>query len=244
LENSWRSDDEALLKKLSAIRTHEPSKEMLGKICRRHKAWSDHHEPTAWDIQNVFRQHPDTTVVTCTRRAADLVNELNVRVKYGKRPAMATLPTEFDANNENYDAKGKLRQDRRPKPKMTPMHRGMRMHLTRNLDKAHDFVYGMEVSVEDFHAESECLRVRTKTGKVLAVYRYTDPETKCTFYPIRVGYASTIYKLQGAQLPHVTIWLDRPHMKAAAYVAMSRVRRDDEYLFGGVVTTEHVVPNA
>ena len=42
----------------------------------------------------------------------------------------------------------------------------------------------------------------------------------------------------------VTIWLDRPHMKAAAYVAMSRVRRDDEYLLGGVVTKKHVVPNA
>ena len=77
-----------------------------------------------------------------------------------------------------------------------------------------------------------------------AVYKYTDPETRCTFFPIRCGYASTIYKMQGAQLPHVTIWLDRPGMKAAAYVAMSRVRRDNEYLLGGIVTQGHVVPNA
>ena len=55
---------------------------------------------------------------------------------------------------------------------------------------------------------------------------------------------ATIYKMQGAQLPHVTIWLDRPGMKAAAYVAMSRVRRDNEYLLGGIVTQAHVVPNA
>ena len=33
-------------------------------------------------------------------------------------------------------------------------------------------------------------------------------------------------------------------MKAAAYVAMSRVRRDNEYLLGGIVTQAHVVPNA
>ena len=77
-----------------------------------------------------------------------------------------------------------------------------------------------------------------------AVYKYTDPETRCTFFPILCGYASTIYKMQGAQLPHVTIWLDRPGMKAAAYVAMSRVRRDNEYLLGGIVTQGHVVPNA
>lgn len=30
------------------------------------------------------------------------------------------------------------------------------------------------------------------------------------FYPIRIGYAGTIYKFQGATLPHVTTWLDRP----------------------------------
>ena len=172
------------------------------------------------------------------------MNERYVRAEYGKRPPMATLPTEYDANSDNYDKNGKLRQDRRPKPKMAPTHRGMRAHLTRNLDKEHDFVNGMEATLEDYDQESECLRVRTKTGKVLAAYKHTDPETRCTFFPIRCGYASTIYKMQGAQLPHVTIWLDRPHMKAAAYVAMSRVRRDDAYLLGGVVTKEHLVPNA
>ena len=92
--------------------------------------------------------------------------------------------------------------------------------------------------------ESECPRVRTKAGKVLPVYRYTDPERHCNFFPIRCGHASTIYKVQGAQLPHVTIWLDKPRMKAAGYVAMSRVRRDNEYLLGGILRQEHLLPNA
>lgn len=39
------------------------------------------------------------------------------------------------------------------------------------------------------------------------------------FYPIHIGYAGTVYKLQGATLPHVTIWLDRPHIRAAAYAS-------------------------
>ena len=47
---------------------------------------------------------------------------------------------------------------------------------------------------------------------------------------------------QGAELPHVTIWLDRPGQRAAAYVAMSRVRRDQDYKFGGVCKRKHFLP--
>lgn len=39
------------------------------------------------------------------------------------------------------------------------------------------------------------------------------------FYPIRLVYAGTIYKFQGATLPHVTIRLDRPYTRAAAYAS-------------------------
>ena len=244
LDKSWRSTDDVLLDKLSTLRTQAPSPDMIAKICRNHKAWSDHHYPTAWDIQTVFRNHPETTVVTCTRRGANLVNDLYLQAKFGNRPPMAVLPTEFDANEDNFDKQRKLRGDRRPRPKMLPVHRGMRVHLTRNLNKEHDFVNGMEGTIEDYDEDSECLRIRTKTGRLLAGHKYTDPETKCTFFPIRAGYASTIYKMQGAQLPHVTIWLDKPGVKAAAYVAMSRVRRDNDYLLGGIVTKKHLVPNA
>ena len=63
-----------------------------------------------------------------------------------------------------------------------------------------------------------------------------------TAYPIRPGYACTIHKQQGAELGHITIWLDVPFMRAAGYVAMSRVRRDEDYLVGGRVTRRHFVP--
>ena len=104
----------------------------------------------------------------------------------------------------------------------------------------------MEVTVEAYDDRSKSIRVRTKTGKRLCVYRYTDPDPehqKANFFPIRYGYASTIYKMQGATLPHVTIWLERPGLRANAYVAMSRVERDDQYLFGGKLTQQHFVPN-
>ena len=43
-------------------------------------------------------------------------------------------------------------------------------------------------------------------------------------------------------MPHVTMWLDRPGQRAAAYVAMSRVRRDQDYKFGGVCKRKHFLP--
>ena len=79
------------------------------------------------------------------------------------------------------------------------------------------------------------------------MFQYTDPNPEAqnvSFFPIRLGYASTIYKMQGAELAHVTIYLDRPGQRAAAYVAMSRVKNDGDYLFGGHYTKKHFVPNA
>ena len=105
---------------------------------------------------------------------------------------------------------------------------------------------GMECDVMGWNERSKCLTVLTKTNVTLAVYHYTDPAPEAqgiTFFPIRLGYASTIYKLQGAQLDHITIWLDVPGQRAAAYVALSRVRHDADYLFAGQLTKRHFVPN-
>ena len=49
--------------------------------------------------------------------------------------------------------------------------------------------------------------------------------------------------MQGAELEHVTIYLDVEGQKAAAYVALIRVRGDGDYLFGGKLTRRHFVPN-
>ena len=125
--------------------------------------------------------------------------------------------------------------------------KGLRIHLTRNLDKPGDFVNGMECTIKHWDEAHRCLQVETITGKALAVYQYTDPKPEAqnvSFFPIRLGYASTIYKMQGAELEHITIYLDVPGQRAAAYVAMSRVKHDEDYLFGGKYTRKHFVPNA
>ena len=99
---------------------------------------------------------------------------------------------------------------------------------------------GINISIYQYTNASlyQCISV--------AVYQYTDPKPEAqnvSFFLVRLGYASTFYKLQGAQLPHVTIYLDVPGNRAAAYLAMSRVKKDTDYLFGGHHHAKHFVPN-
>jgi ATP-dependent exoDNAse (exonuclease V) alpha subunit len=217
-------------------------------ILRGHKAWSTHHEPTREDLQLLWRKHPQTTLLTCTRRGAQKVNVLSAEILRGNLRTLATVGGDFDDNPANFDDKNKLIEHRRPLPSKMHLFKGLRVQLTRNQDKKNHFVNGMEAEVEDYDPVSGCITVLTKTGRTIAVYLYTDVDqdhnNPMPFYPMRYGYASTIYKRQGAQLSHVTIWLDQKNMRAHAYVAMSRVRRDGDYLFGGHYNdTQSFVPN-
>ena len=122
---------------------------------------------------------------------------------------------------------------------------GQKIFLTRNLDKENGFVNGMPARIEGYDASSKCLHVVTKLGKTLAVYPYTEEvqgHGRITSFPVRFGYSSTIPKIQGTTLEHITIWLDRPGCRAAAYVAMSRVEKDEDYLLAGHLATKHFVP--
>lgn len=152
---------------------------------------------------------------------------------------------DFECNEENYDAKGNLKKKVALKPAITKIYRGMRIFLTRNLDKREDFVNGMVAEIEDYDSESKCLEVKTRTGKRLAIHLYTEEvedHGNVTCFPVRVGYACTVPKIQGSTLPHVTVWLDRAGCRAAAYVALSRVEYDKDYLLAGPLSPAHFVP--
>lgn len=101
----FRCKDEVLKQKLNVLRTSTPTKQQLNTITRGHKAWSGHKEPTAWDLQQLYRNHPNTTIATCTRRAAALVNDLSIWVLFStrKKRQLASVPVDWEANAENYD---------------------------------------------------------------------------------------------------------------------------------------------
>ena len=217
-------------------------------ICRGHKAWSGHHAPTAVDIEDVLaRTQNRTTFITCTKRGAAIINDHTVQVLFRNRRQrlLAQVPGDYEDNQDNHGEGRKLCTDRAPVPAQVPLYRGLRIVLTKNLDKEHHFVNGMGAVVEAVDLETASVLVRTDTGFLLTVYKYTDTEVpvdRVVYFPLRLGYEGTVYKHQGAELDHVTLWLDRPGCPGAAYVALSRVKYDSDYLLGGIVTVKDVVP--
>ena len=120
-----------------------------------------------------------------------------------------------------------------------PIYIGMRLMITKNVCKDTDYVNGMGASVLGVHATG--VRVCTDTGYVLVIYPWTD-EQRRTYMPIRLGYANTLMKLQGATLAHMTVWLDVANVEAAGYVALSRVQYDKDWRFVGNPTRHHFTP--
>ena len=108
LHEMWRCKDKTLKKKLEALRTAEPSRKQLKDICMGHKAWSGYAEPTAWDLQQLYRNHPNTIIATCTRRAAALVNDLSIWILFTtrKKRKLAKIPVDWESNPENFDKEG------------------------------------------------------------------------------------------------------------------------------------------
>ena len=126
---------------------------------------------------------------------------------------------------------------------------GMRVLLTVNEDKVHGFVNGMMGVVR--RVRRNAVEVLTDMGEVLAVHPVTrDVEIaggdtrRVTYYPMRAGYATTLYKTQGSTLENVVFWLDVPFVEAAAYVALWRVQFDSQWSFIGDVTTGHCIPTS
>lgn len=240
-----RCKDEALQKKLNTLRTSVPSMKQLKKILRGHRAWKTA-EPTAWDILELLRKHEDTTIVTCTRKGSAKVNDLAKQVLFEdrKKEALAEVPLDYEMESSNYLQSGGLKPGRLQGAKTT-IFKGLRVFLTKNMSKRDDFVNGMAATVEAYDSTSKCLDVLTKTGKRLAVHLVTEEvegHGRVTYFPVRVGYACTVPKIQGQTLAHICIWLDAPCCRAAAYVAMSRVKLDRDYLIAGKVCPRHFVP--
>ena len=196
-------------------------------------------EPTiAWDILEILRKHEDTTIVTCTRVASALVNELATKVLFQdvKKKPLSKLPLDYESNQSDYDSKWKLQPKIKLEAALTDIYKGMKVVLTNNIDTKNGFCNGMFAVVEDFDENTQCLTVNTRTGKTLGIHPVTEEvegHSKVTYFPVRVGYACTISMVQGMTLPHVTIWFDKPVCPVAAYVAMTRVPMDDKYLVAG-----------
>ena len=236
-----RCKDPAFLEKLRALRVSQPSQQLLRDLCRGHKAWSGE-EPSLTDLRHHLARFPNTTMVTCTKKKAARLNELVLQLKHPRKAPLVILPGDIEVNPDNYEA-GCLREDRCPEPSAAPIYKGAQLYLTKNIRKKDDYVNGMLCHVEAWSATSGALRVKTKTGKRLYITPWTDVERgNVVYYPIRLGYASTVQKVLGDEVEHITVWLDTPNLPAVAYTALSRVEKSNAYSLAGKLTPAHFAP--
>ena len=234
--------------KLELLRGSMPSGKQLKKILRGHRAprdcaAEDQTEPTAETVKQVLAETPRTLMLTITCRGADQLNRFALEALFGEVEPMAWLPCDPEANVENFDSPRQLEAA----PAWMPIFPGMRVTLSRNLDKPNAFVNGMMGTVRRMRRHG--VEVLTDAGVVVLVHRYTQDyelhdgrKAQTTYLPMRAGYATTLAKIQGATLSHITVWLDAPFVEAAAYVALSRVQKDEDWRFLGTVTHHHCVP--
>ena len=108
-----RCKDARLQRKLDGLRTAVPSVRQLKDILRGRRAWKTA-EPTAWDVLELLRSFPHTTIVTCTRGASALVNSLAAKVLFHDRHKnpLGVIPMDYDANEANFEAHGRLQKAR------------------------------------------------------------------------------------------------------------------------------------
>ena len=120
-----------------------------------------------------------------------------------------------------------------------PIYKDMKVTLTKNQNKRIGFVNGMAARV--IGMQNGNVIVRTSQGRRIPVHPIHSAEG-VAYFPLRAGYASTLHKVQGDTLKHITLWLDVPNTSAAAYVALSRVEFDENWRFVGDPWVHHFTP--
>ena len=242
LHTMMRCKCEKLRKTLEILRTGKPSVAQLREIKKGHKAPSlgragyiMNEVPSQSDVVHILEETPQTLFLTVSRQACAMLNGFAVEALFGASHPVAMVPSDPESNVDNYEKGKKVRDD----PAAIPIYAGMKVILTKNLNKAVGFVNGMGAQVLGMDRGN--IIVKTDQGRRLAIHPWTSEE-KVVHFPLRMGYASTLHKVQGATLAHITVYLDVPNMPAAAYVALSRVEKDANWRFVGDPGVHHFTP--
>ncbi len=224
-----RSNDPVLLDFLAKIREEQPSKDGIheffgsrrlaaGKNCRKSE---DIGSAVAASMQIERATGKSFTFLTVTNKGAQTVNHARCLMEFGDHERIK--------NGNSYAVPGD--PDFGGAVIAVP---GMKIRLTRNVDKERGFVNGALAEVEQILAKGVFV-VKTPSEVRILVHPITMDGK--TFVPFCYGYAMTIRRSQGSTLEQVGLWFDHkyPADRGYAYVGASRVRRAiDLWLIGKV----------
>ena len=159
-------------------------------------------------IWTAFQSHPNSTVMTVSRKGAQRINTIVVGQLFQGRP-LTNIPCACVADSQP----------------IYP-HRNMREIFTENRDKAACVVNGQAATI--ISSQNNTIILRLPEGQQVFVYPVThiEDDALVTRYPFTPSYAQTIIKAQGQNIQHLIIWLDSALVPVGtAYVGLSRVRR-------------------
>ncbi|CAE7542364.1 unnamed protein product [Symbiodinium sp. CCMP2592] len=159
LRQVQRSTCPELTRKLQLLRDRQPTHSQLQAILRGHSV-SKGDRPTREEVAGVLESQREVTMVTFTRRAAEELNQMAVEIQFADHEPLRIVPTDPDANMDN-----KLRGEHvKYECSYTALHIGMKLMLTRNVNKEGDHVNGMFCHLEAVGRHG--IRVRTATNRL------------------------------------------------------------------------------
>ena len=158
--------------------------------------------------------------MTCSRREANEVNFLALEALFPNYSPQAKVDGDTDTNPANHNDSRDLNVDVHLEPAPLPIFIGMCVSFSRHARPGKAYVNGMHGTVESWNSATPSVRVRTDTGFLVPVWRWTDLHmNNAVFYPLRPGYAATALKWAGPELPPCTwtreTWQELPLLLSA-----------------------------
>ena len=225
---NYRTQDEDLKAFLKWIRTNQPDKDAVREFFQDRLLDGDLGRAVLWALQEGLRRGYRFTWLCVTHKGVRRVNEAALR-------AMGITAEMLEQGGYPGDPKvGAGKVLLRP---------GLRVRLSRNLDKPRGFVNGALGTIRNVLAHNVAV-VELESGKLVLLHPVTDGDA--TFLPCAYGYATTIRKAQGASLDGVILYFDHgyPPDRGYGYVGASRARtRAGLYHYGRLRRTDWLPVN-
>jgi hypothetical protein len=223
LTEQHRNDDDEYGKFLTHIRSWRPSQHLLDQIQKDRILFYE--EPTDEDILQALINHPNSTVITVSHKAANRINKVVLHSILDKSSFLGYV--ECDC------ALGKI-----------PLYKGMRVIITQNRNKQLSVVNGRVAHVVQMEGNTVFLNLGN--NNVVQVYPVSFPDENGslkTVLPFMPAYALTIPKAQGQTLNECIVWLDGVMVApGGAYVALSRCRKLVNIRFMTCILSSQVTP--
>ena len=184
-------------------------------------------EPTV-DGMHIFHDvYPQGLSVSITIRGAQRLNELAVE---------ALLPPSLHLGDIVVECNGDTRR--------IPVHSSGRLMVTRNLNKELGIVNGAFGHV--VHFTRDCVVLRLDTGLEAAIHKVayeTGDGQYFVAYPLELGYACTLAKVQGYTLDKGVAVFPDVGVPGGGYVAVTRVRSEDKLFWHTTPAKQFFIPS-